>query len=129
MTTDEGTSIVHVAPGFGEDDRKVCQDNNIQLVCPVDSAGKFLSPIKDYIGKQVFQTNEHIITRLKKTNLFIKTDNYIHNYPHCWRTDEPLIYKAIPSWYIKVTEIKEKMIRNNNKINWIPGHIKKRIIW
>ncbi len=124
VTTDDGTGIVHIAPGFGEDDQVLCEKNNIELVCPVDSAGKFTHPVKEYIGTQVFETNEDIIIRLKKQNLWIKTEQYIHNYPHCWRTDTPLIYKAVPSWYVKVTAIKEKMIKNNEQINWIPGHIK-----
>ena len=124
VTTDDGTGIVHIAPGFGEDDQVLCEKNNIELVCPVDSAGKFTYPIEEYVGKQVFEINEDIVIRLKKQNLWIKTEQYIHNYPHCWRTDTPLIYKAVPSWYVKVTAIKEKMIKNNQQINWIPSHIK-----
>ena len=124
VTTDDGTGIVHIAPGFGEDDQVLCESNNIELVCPVDSAGKFTYPVEEYVGKQVFETNEDIVIRLKKQNLWIKTEQYIHNYPHCWRTDTPLIYKAVPSWYVKVTAIKEKMIKNNQQINWIPSHIK-----
>jgi len=124
VTTEDGTGIVHIAPGFGEDDQILCEKNNIELVCPVDSAGKFTYPVEEYVGKQVFETNEDIIISLKKQNLWIKTEQYIHNYPHCWRTDTPLIYKAVPSWYVKVTAIKDKMIKNNQEINWIPGHIK-----
>ncbi len=124
VTTDDGTGIVHIAPGFGEDDQILCEKNNIELVCPVDSAGKFTYPVEEYVGKQVFETNEDIIISLKNQNLWIKTEQYIHNYPHCWRTDTPLIYKAVPSWYVKVTAIKDKMIKNNQEINWIPGHIK-----
>jgi isoleucyl-tRNA synthetase len=124
VTTEDGTGVVHVAPGFGEDDQILCEKNNIELVCPVDSAGKFTYPVEEYVGKQVFETNEDIIIRLKNQNLWIKTEQYIHNYPHCWRTDTPLIYKAVPSWYVKVTAIKDKMIKNNQEINWIPGHIK-----
>lgn len=124
VTTEDGTGIVHVAPGFGEDDQILCERNNIKLVCPVDSAGKFTHPVEEYIGKQVFETNEDIITRLKNQSLWIKTEQYIHNYPHCWRTDTPLIYKAVSAWYLKVTEIKDRMIKNNQEINWIPSHIK-----
>lgn len=124
VTTEDGTGMVHVAPGFGEDDQILCEKNNIELVCPVDSAGKFTYPVEEYVGKQVFETNEDIIISLKKQNLWIKTEQYIHNYPHCWRTDAPLIYKSVPSWYVKVTAIKDKMIKNNQEINWIPGHIK-----
>ena len=124
VTTEDGTGIVHIAPGFGEDDQALCVKHNIDVVCPVDSAGKFVHPVTDYIGKQVFETNDDIIIRLKKENAWIKTEQYLHNYPHCWRTDTPLIYKAVPSWYVKVTAIKDKLIKNNQEINWIPGHIK-----
>lgn len=124
VTTEDGTGAVHVAPGFGEDDQILCEKNDIELVCPVDSAGKFTYPVEEYVGKQVFETNEDIIIRLKNQNLWIKTEQYIHNYPHCWRTDTPLIYKAVPSWYVKVTAIKDRMIKNNQEINWIPDHIK-----
>ncbi|WPX97215.1 isoleucine--tRNA ligase [Candidatus Bandiella euplotis] len=124
VTTDDGTGIVHIAPGFGEDDQILCEKYGIELVCPVDAAGKFTYPVEDYVGKQVFETNDDIIIRLKNLNLWIKTEQYIHNYPHCWRTDTPLIYKAVSSWYVKVTAIKDKMIENNKQINWIPEHIK-----
>lgn len=124
VTTEDGTGIVHIAPGFGEDDQLICQKNNIELVCPVDEAGKFTYPVKDFIGMQVFDANDEVIKSLKETGAWVNTTQYLHNYPHCWRTDTPLIYKAVPSWYVQVTAIKDKMIANNQKINWIPGHIK-----
>lgn len=124
VTTEDGTGMVHIAPGFGEDDFNLCQQHAIEIVCPVDNAGKFVFPVTDYIGKQVFEANDDIIIYLKKQSLWLKTEQYIHNYPHCWRTDTPLIYKAIPSWYIRVTEIREQMLKNNQQINWIPSHIK-----
>ncbi len=120
----DGTGVVHLAPGFGEDDMLVCQANNIELVCPVDSAGKFIEPVNDFIGLQVFDANDEIIKRLKQDGSWIKTEQYLHNYPHCWRTDTPLIYKALPSWYVKVTEFKDRMVELNKQINWIPEHIK-----
>lgn len=124
VTTEDGTGIVHIAPGFGEDDQALCRAHNIDTVCPVDSAGKFIFPVQDYLGMQVFETNDPILKRLKEEGKLVKTDQYLHNYPHCWRTDTPLIYRALPSWYVKVTDIKDKMIANNQQINWIPGHIK-----
>lgn len=124
ITTEDGTGIVHIAPGFGEDDQRICAENGIEIVCPVNSQGKFMSPVNDYLNMQVFETNDLIIQRLKSQGVLIRTDIYTHNYPFCWRTDTPLIYKAVPSWYLKVTEIKEQMISNNQKINWIPDHIK-----
>lgn len=124
VTTEDGTGIVHIAPGFGEDDQRICAENGIEIVCPVNSQGKFVSPVSDYLNMQVFETNDLIVQRLKSQGVLIRTDVYTHNYPFCWRTDTPLIYKAVPSWYLKVTEIKEQMIQNNQQINWIPDHIK-----
>lgn len=124
VTTEDGTGVVHIAPGFGEDDHALCAKNNIELVCPVDEGGKFTYPVSDFLGMQVFEANDEIIKHLKTIDAWIETEQYLHNYPHCWRTDTPLIYKAVPSWYLKVTDIKDKMIANNQKINWIPSHIK-----
>jgi isoleucyl-tRNA synthetase len=129
VTTEEGTGIVHMAPGFGEDDQLLCKANGIPTLCPVDEAGKFNSEIFDLPslslkGRQVFDTNDDIIKYLKETGAWIKTDQYLHNYPHCWRTDTPLIYRAVSSWYVKVTDIKDRMVELNQGINWIPNHIK-----
>jgi isoleucyl-tRNA synthetase len=129
VTTEEGTGIVHMAPGFGEDDQILCKANGIATLCPVDEAGKFNSEIFDLPslslkGRQVFDTNDDIIKYLKETGAWIKTDQYLHNYPHCWRTDTPLIYRAVSSWYVKVTDIKDRMVELNQGINWIPNHIK-----
>ena len=120
----DGTGVVHMAPGFGEDDQIVCDQNNIALVCPVDNAGKFTSEVPDFEGMQVFDANDPIIIVLKEKGFWIKTEQYLHNYPHCWRTDTPLIYKAVPSWYVEVTKFKDRMVELNQKINWIPEHIK-----
>lgn len=124
VTTEDGTGIVHTAPGFGEDDNNVCKPLGIPTICPVDDGGCFTSEVYDYVGKHVFDTNDLITIRLKEEGKWVKTEQYIHNYPHCWRTDTPLIYRAMSSWYVKVTEIKDKMIKNNQEINWIPEHIK-----
>ena len=119
-----GTGIVHMAPGFGEDDQIICANNNIKLVCPVDSAGLFTDEVKDFAKMHVFDANEPIIIKLKQQGNWVKTEQYVHNYPHCWRTDTPLIYKAVPSWYVKVTEFKDRMVEINKEINWVPSHIK-----
>ncbi|MDC0864740.1 isoleucine--tRNA ligase [Rickettsiaceae bacterium] len=120
----DGTGIVHMAPGFGEDDQVVCQEEGIDLVCPVDNAGKFTKEITDFSGMQVFDANDPVIIKLKEQGQWIKTEQYLHNYPHCWRTDTPLIYKAVPSWYVKVTEFKDRMVELNQQINWIPHNVK-----
>jgi isoleucyl-tRNA synthetase len=119
-----GTGIVHIAPGFGEDDQILCQNNDIELVCPVDNAGKFTKEVPDFEGINVFDANDKIIIKLKEQGDWIKTEQYLHNYPHCWRTDTPLIYKAVPSWYVKVTAFKDRMVELNKQINWIPGYVK-----
>lgn len=129
VNIDEGTGIVHLAPGFGEDDQLLCKNNGIPTICPVDEGGKFIKQMFDIddlsiAGKQVFETNDDIIKYLKKTNAWLKTEQYLHNYPHCWRTDTPLIYKAVSSWYVKVTDFKDRMVELNQEINWIPNHIK-----
>ncbi len=129
VTTEEGTGIVHIAPGFGEDDQLLCKANGIPTLCPVDEGGKFTSEMFDLPelsikGKQVFETNDNIIKYLKGTGAWLKTEQYLHNYPHCWRTDTPLIYKAVSSWYVKVTDFKDRMVELNQGINWIPSHIK-----
>jgi len=120
----DGTGVVHMAPGFGEDDQILCESKGISLVCPVDNSGKFTKEVPDLEGLQVFDANDKIIIKLKEQGNWLKTEQYIHNYPHCWRTDTPLIYKAVPSWYVKVTSFKDRMVELNRQINWIPTHVK-----
>lgn len=124
VSTEDGTGIVHIAPAFGEDDMNACRPYGIPVICPVDSKGCFTKAVPDYEGMQVFDTNEPIIKRLKAEGKLVRKEMYRHNYPHCWRTDTPLIYKAINSWFVKVTAFRDKMVENNQTINWIPEHIK-----
>ena len=126
VSTEDGTGVVHIAPGFGQDDFEVCRayDAEFPVVCPVDEAGKFTSEVPDYEGKQVFETNEPILAWLKSNGLLVKKEQYTHTYPYCWRTDTPLIYKAMSSWFVKVTDFRDEMVENNQQINWIPSHIK-----
>ena len=126
VSTEDGTGVVHIAPGFGQDDFDVCRayDEHFPVVCPVDEAGKFTSEVPDYEGKQVFETNEPIMLWLKEHHLLVKKEQYTHSYPFCWRTDTPLIYKAMSSWFVKVTAFRDEMVKNNQEINWIPEHIK-----
>lgn len=124
VDTGDGTGVVHMAPGFGEEDLVVCRDNGIPVVVPVDSKGRFTMEVSDYVGELIFDANKPIIKRLKDEGKLVRHDTIDHNYPHCWRTDEPLIYKAINSWYLKVTAIKDRMVELNKNINWIPDHIK-----
>ncbi len=124
VETGEGTGIVHIAPGFGEDDQRICADAGIPLVVPVDDAGQFTEEITDFVGMNVFDANPEIITALKKRDLVFRHETYDHNYPHCWRTDTPIIYRAVNSWYVRVTALTDRLIAANQEINWIPGHVR-----
>ncbi|HEU4429259.1 MAG TPA: isoleucine--tRNA ligase, partial [Myxococcota bacterium] len=120
----EGTGIVHMAPGFGEDDLAACTAAGIGVVVPVDDAGKFTAEITDWAGEHVFDANPQIIRVLKERGALVRHDTIVHNYPHCWRTDTPLIYRAMSSWFVRVSELKDRLVANNRKINWIPPHVR-----
>ena len=120
----EGTGVVHIAPAFGEDDMAVAQAAGIPVVDPVDFEGNFTEAVPPYAGKNVFEANKEVIRDLKAEGAVVRHETYDHNYPHCWRTDQPLIYKAIPSWYVKVTAFRDKMVELNQSITWVPEHTK-----
>lgn len=124
VTTSDGTGLVHCAPAHGEDDYRVCQNANIPVVCAIDEAGCFNSDIIDFAGLAIKDANKKIIHQLKDRELLYHQDVIVHNYPFCPRTDTPLIYKTIPSWYVRVTKIKEKLLHANQSIHWVPEHIK-----
>ncbi|MDR1694676.1 MAG: isoleucine--tRNA ligase [Lactobacillaceae bacterium] len=125
VSTEDGTGVVHIAPGFGQDDFDVCKGClNVPLVCPVDEGGKFTAEVPDYQGMQVFDTNEPIMQRLKEEGRLVKKENYVHSYPFCWRTDTPLIYRVMSSWFVRVTDFRDDMVAVNQQITWVPDHIK-----
>ena len=124
VETGEGTGVVHTAPGFGEDDQRVGEANGIELVVPVNDEGRFTDDVSDFAGMNVFDANPEVIRWLKDHGRVLRHETYDHNYPHCWRTDQPIIYKAINSWYVKVTDITEALLAANKKINWIPEHVR-----
>ena len=124
VTTDEGTGVVHMASGFGEDDQRVCEANGIGVVAPVDSQGRFTAEVPDYEGQQVFDANKAIVADLKAAGVLVRHETYDHPYPHCWRTDTPLIYKAVSSWFVAVTKIKQRMLELNQEITWVPEHVR-----
>ena len=124
VSTEDGTGVVHLAPGFGEDDQRVCEANGIPVVCPVDSQGRFTSEVPDFEGQQVFDANAQVIRTLKDRGSVVRHDSYLHSYPHCWRTDTPLIYKAVSSWFVRVTALKERLLERNQDINWVPEHVR-----
>ncbi|MCA9511665.1 MAG: isoleucine--tRNA ligase [Myxococcota bacterium] len=124
VDTAEGTGVVHLAPGFGEDDMEVCAAAGIPVVCPVDDAGCFTSEVAPWAGVQVFEANRPIARELRERGRVLRHETYVHNYPHCWRTDTPLIYRAVDSWYVKVTGLRERMVEHNRGIRWVPEHVR-----
>ena len=119
-----GTGIVHIAPGFGEDDAEIGRLENLPAVCPIDDEGRFTEEVSDYKGIMVKDADKQIMQRLKEERKLIKRETYQHSYPHCWRCDQPLIYRAVTSWFVNIQKIKDKMLDANSKINWVPVHIK-----
>lgn len=124
VTTEDGTGIVHTAPGFGEDDYQVLKGTGIPTVCPIDAECKFTDEVPDYKGIFVKDSDKAIIDRLKKEGKLVKREQILHAYPHCWRCDSPLIYRAISSWFVKIDPIKQKMLQANKKVYWVPAHIR-----
>jgi isoleucyl-tRNA synthetase len=124
VTTEDGTGAVQMAPGFGEDDQLVCAAAGIDVVCPVDDRTRFTSEVPDFEGLQVFEANQPVIRALRELGALVRADSYVHAYPHCWRTDTPLVYRAVSSWFVAVTAIKERLLANNETISWSPAHVK-----
>ncbi|WP_309105376.1 isoleucine--tRNA ligase [Arthrobacter sp.] len=129
VTTTDGTGIVHQAPAYGEDDQKVCEEAGIPVVLSVDEGAKFLplfshGDLHDIVGLQVFDANKPITQVLRAQGRLVRQASYEHSYPHCWRCRNPLIYRAVSSWYVEVTKFKDRMSELNQEINWIPGNVK-----
>lgn len=124
VSTEDGTGIVHTAPGFGEEDYQVLKGTGIPTVCPIDAECKFTPEVTDYQGIFVKDADKAILERLKAEGKLIKREQILHAYPHCWRCEHPLIYRAVGSWFVKVPDFKQKMLAANNKIRWVPAHIK-----
>ncbi len=124
VTVDDGTGVVHMAPGFGEDDQIVCQAAGIPTICPMDSRGQYTAEVTDWTGQHVFAANPLVIRHLKEAGVVVRHDSYDHAYPHCWRCSEPLVYRAISSWFVEVTKFKARMVELNQQINWVPEHLK-----
>ena len=124
VATGEGTGIVHQAPAYGEDDQLTCQAAGIPVIISVDDAGKFLPQVSDVAGLQVFDANKPLIKSLRQSGRLFAERSYNHSYPHCWRCRTPLIYKAVSSWFVRVTEIRDRMVQLNHDITWVPGNVK-----
>jgi isoleucyl-tRNA synthetase len=129
VTTTDGTGIVHQAPAYGEDDQKVCEEAGIPVVLSVDEGARFLplfahGDLAGIVGLQVFEANKPITQVLRADGRLVRQASYEHSYPHCWRCRNPLIYRAVSSWYVEVTKFKDRMSELNQEINWIPGNVK-----
>jgi isoleucyl-tRNA synthetase len=132
VSTDDGTGIVHLSPAYGEDDKATTDTFGIEPVTPVDTKGRFDGTVPDYAGQHVFDANPQIIRDLKNQSgsagvngaVLLRHETYEHSYPHCWRCRNPLIYRAVSSWFIKVTEFRDRMVELNQEITWYPEHVK-----
>ncbi|MFA7245017.1 MAG: isoleucine--tRNA ligase [Candidatus Magasanikbacteria bacterium] len=130
VTTENGTGIVHIAPAFGEDDYSLGQEHQVGWVQHVTMEGKFTEDVLDFVNQEVKPKDDHtktdieIIKWLAHNEKLFSKEKFEHSYPHCWRCDTPLLNYATSSWFVRVTEIKNEMLRNNKKTNWVPDHIK-----
>ena len=129
VTTEDGTGLVHIAPAFGEEDKVVTDAAGIEAVVPVDTRGEFDTTVPPYTGMQVFDANPQIIRDLRTgapyaQGLLLRHETYDHPYPHCWRCGNPLIQRAVDSWFVKVTQFRDRMVELNQEITWVPEHIR-----
>ncbi|MBK4346501.1 isoleucine--tRNA ligase [Lacisediminihabitans changchengi] len=124
VATGEGTGIVHQAPAYGEDDQLTCARYDIPVIISVDDGGRFLNNITDVAGLQVFEANKPLTQKLRADGRLLRVASYEHSYPHCWRCKNPLIYKAVSSWFVRVTEFRDRMEELNQEITWVPENVK-----
>ena len=124
VSTEDGTGIVHIAPGFGEDDARLGAAEGLPAVCPIDAECCFTAEISDYAGRKVKDADKDIIARLKAEKKLVHRGTVEHSYPHCWRCDTALIYRGISTWFVRVEEIKKRLLDANSQIHWVPGHLK-----
>ena len=131
VTDDAGTGVVHQAPAFGEDDFRVCMANGViqkgddSFPCPVDAGGLFTDDITIAKGVYVKDADNILIADIKERGRLVQKDSLVHSYPFCWRSETPLIYKTVNSWFVKVEEIRDQMVDHNKNIHWVPGHVGK----
>jgi isoleucyl-tRNA synthetase len=124
VTTEDGTGVVHMAPAYGEADAAACDAAGIPTVLTVDDHGQFTSVVPDFEGQHVFDANPGITAKLKDQGSLVRREMYTHSYPHCWRCRNPLIYKAVSSWFVEVTKFRDRMVELNQQITWVPEHVK-----
>ncbi|WP_291650291.1 isoleucine--tRNA ligase [Clostridium sp.] len=124
VTLSDGTGIVHIAPAYGEDDSIVAKKNGIGFINLVDASGNFVEEVTPWAGKFVKKCDESIVKYLEENNKLFKAEKHLHSYPHCWRCDTPLLYYPRESWFVAMTKLRDKLLENNNKINWYPDNIR-----
>lgn len=124
VTTSDGTGIVHQAPAYGEDDQRVAGAAGIPTILSLDEGGRFLPTVADVAGELWMDANTPLVRLLRANGRLLRLQSYLHSYPHCWRCRNPLIYKAVSSWFVRVTEFKDEMLANNEQITWAPENVK-----
>jgi isoleucyl-tRNA synthetase len=124
VTTTDGTGIVHQAPAYGEEDKRVADAAGIPTIISVDDGGRFLSVVTEVAGLQVFDANKPLTQLLRTDGRLLRQASYEHSYPHCWRCRNPLIYKAVSSWFVRVTDFRDDMVELNQSVNWVPENVK-----
>jgi isoleucyl-tRNA synthetase len=124
VTTEDGTGVVHMAPAYGEADAVACNAAGIPTVLTVDDHGQFTSVVPDFQGQHVFDANPGLTAKLRDQGSLVRKETYTHSYPHCWRCRNPLIYKAVSSWFVEVTKFRDRMVELNQEITWVPEHVK-----
>lgn len=124
VTAADGTGVVHLAPAYGEDDQRVCESAGIPIMLSVDDGGKFLKRFGDIAGLQVFEANKPLTSTLRAEGRLLRVASYEHSYPHCWRCRTPLIYRAVSSWFVRVTDFRDRMEELNQDITWVPENVK-----
>ena len=124
VSTADGTGVVHIAPGFGEDDYRLGQAKGLPALCPVDDEGRFTSAVGDYAGRPVKETDKDIIRRLKAAGQLVHHGTIKHSYPHCWRCDAPLIYRAVSTWFVRVEQLRARLLAANAQTRWMPEHLR-----
>jgi isoleucyl-tRNA synthetase len=124
VTTEDGTGLVHLAAAFGADDLEACREAGIPTFNPVDRSGRFTELAPRYTGRFVKEADPDIIEDLRTEGVLIRSDSYLHPYPHCWRCSSPLLYYALRSWYVRTTQVRDRLLEVNSKVNWVPEHIR-----
>ena len=124
VTLSDGTGIVHIAPAYGDDDNQIGKKYGLPLINLVDGEGKFVPAVTPWAGIFVKKADEKILAFLKEENILYKSEKFLHSYPHCWRCDTPLLYYPRESWFVRMSSVRDQLIENNNKINWMPDNIR-----